>query len=579
MPAGPGEPTSSEALTELRQLLLASEQAELAALQRRLDDPEIHAADVSRVLVEAVTLRTRQDEQLTSALRPTVENALHASVREDPGVLASALFPVMGTAIRKAIAAALSSMIQSIDQVLEHSLSLRGLVWRLEALRTGKPFAEIVLRHSLIYRVEQVFLIHRETGLPLRHRATSGVTPQDSGLVSGMLTAIQDFVRDSFHAPASDALETLQVGELSLWIAQGPRAVLAAVVRGHPPQALRTTLQETLEEVHRRWGLALERFRGDAAPFEPASDLLDACLQAQYVTRSSRNRMRRGLAAAAVVLLALGVWAALAIRDGRRWVRYLDALRAQPGIVVMSAGSRNGSYFVMGLRDPLAADPARILAAARMTPKDVAGHWEPFHALDPAFVLARVRTVLRPPASVVMALQDGVLTATGSAPWAWIRETRQVARVLPGIVGYEDKGLDPIELLAVARRIEAGLILFPPGAAEPTRGQREVIAALAADVGVLDAMAAEMGRRVRLEIVGRTDRDASDGFNRRLSQQRAERMAWSLGVGARSTLSWTARGVSTTQPLGSETSAADKAMNRSVSLRVSFPRGGEESVR
>ncbi|NJM53355.1 MAG: hypothetical protein HC846_08145 [Blastocatellia bacterium] len=55
-------------------------------------------------------------------------------------------------------------MVQSLNQSLEHSISPKGLRWRIEAWQTGKSFAEVVMLNSLIYRVEEVFLIHRETG-------------------------------------------------------------------------------------------------------------------------------------------------------------------------------------------------------------------------------------------------------------------------------------------------------------------------------------------------------------------------------------------------------------------------------
>ena len=37
----------------------------------------------------------------------------------------------------------------SLNQALKHSLSWRGLKWRLEAWRTGVPYAQIVLKHAL----------------------------------------------------------------------------------------------------------------------------------------------------------------------------------------------------------------------------------------------------------------------------------------------------------------------------------------------------------------------------------------------------------------------------------------------
>jgi len=150
----------------------------------------------------------------------------------------------MGPAIRKAISSALSGMIESFNQTLSYSVSVRGLRWRLEALRTGKSFAEVVLMHTLLYRVEQVFLIHKKTGLLLQHVSAVPGAVQDADMVSGMLTAIQDFVHDSFSSRRSDELETLQVGDLTVWIEQGPLAILAGVIRGNAPSDVPRSLRK-----------------------------------------------------------------------------------------------------------------------------------------------------------------------------------------------------------------------------------------------------------------------------------------------------------------------------------------------
>jgi hypothetical protein len=162
--AGPQTP-DGEVLDELRALIVGPEQTQLRRPQQRLDNLKPGAADVGDVLPEAIYLRSGQDHQLTNALLGPVEEALHTSVRKNPGVLLDILFPLIGPAIRKAIASALRSMIDSLNHSLDVSISLRGVKWRLEALRTGRPFAEVVLLHMLRYRVEQVFLIYRESGV------------------------------------------------------------------------------------------------------------------------------------------------------------------------------------------------------------------------------------------------------------------------------------------------------------------------------------------------------------------------------------------------------------------------------
>ena len=241
---------TDDSLNELRYLLLGPLQTQLNGLQKRMDSPELRAKDTSRILPEAISQRSSRDKKIEIALEPITEKAIRSSIKRDRKVLVDALFPVMGPAIRKAIASTIQGMIQSLNQILENSLSLQGLKWRLEAARTKKPFAEVVLLHTLVYQVEQVFLVHKNTGLVLQHVVASTVVSQDPDLVSGMLTAIKDFVQDSFGGEKEGALETLRVGERNVWIEDGPHAFLAAVIHGNPPMDLQAVLGDALEEIH-----------------------------------------------------------------------------------------------------------------------------------------------------------------------------------------------------------------------------------------------------------------------------------------------------------------------------------------
>ena len=288
-----GTPAVERDYAELRSLLLAPEQSRLEQLQEQVEHLDLNAHNLNRVLPEAIALRGETDHRLTHALTPHVSEALGVSVRKQPHMIVDAIAPIMMPAIRQAIANALRSMVQSLNQTIEHSLSIRSMQWRLEALRTGKPFAEIVLLHTLCYRVEQVFLIHAQTGLLLAHAAGDAVAVQDQTLVSGMLSAIRSFVQDSFGATPDQALNTLQVGDLTVWIEQGPSAILAAVIRGTPPETFHVHLQDTLDRIHAEHSDALTRFIGDAAPFTGTTPLLEECLRAQFETRRYLHTCRR----------------------------------------------------------------------------------------------------------------------------------------------------------------------------------------------------------------------------------------------------------------------------------------------
>jgi len=169
-------PASDDSFARLRSIIVGPEQRELGTLRAHVLDPTVQTRDVSRVLPDALQLRSR-DPQLMRALAPSIEDAITASVEKDPQPLADALFPVIGPAIRKAVAHTFDAMIESLNQAIHRTVSWRAMRWRFVAWRTGRPYAEVVLANTVEYQVEQIFLVHRETGLLLQHVArNAGVT-------------------------------------------------------------------------------------------------------------------------------------------------------------------------------------------------------------------------------------------------------------------------------------------------------------------------------------------------------------------------------------------------------------------
>ena len=559
---------------ELRSLIIGPEQRELRALEARISDPGRVARDVSAVLPEAVLLR-KHDPHLTRALAPTIEEAITSSVRKNPQPLADALFPVIGPAIRKAIAASLSGMLETLNRTLEHSVSWRAVQWRITALRTGKSFAEVVLLNTLVYRVEQVLLIDRRTGLLLQH-VTSGATPaQDADMVSGMLTAIRDFAHDSFRVEENEALDSLQVGDVTVWVEQGPYAILAAMIRGTAPRELRTALQETLEYVHAYHGEALRAFSGDAGPFESLRPALEGLLHTQY-RRPEKPVSRLVWIGLAIVVLAAAVWLVFALQARSRWNAYIEALRAEPGIVVVSTERRGGQRVVNGLRDPLAREPASMLAAYKLAPQSVAGTWQLYQALDPALVLRRARLILRPPSTVTLRLANGVLAADGPATADWIVESTRVAPAIGGVLRYDPGGAVTSTIADLAHQLEASPVTFARGSATPSPGSAGVLEAHVARVRAVDAIAAAGGRRVRLEITGHADTDGPPQSNDPLSERRAERVRAAFAPDRLQAVDVVTRGVGSREPIGPSLLEGDKERNRRVSLRVLPPVDAQE---
>ena len=574
--AGAQYDASAADLAELRELILGAERRRLEELERRLDDTRLTRDQLAELLPEAIAVRAGRDRQLARALAPTVENAIGESVRRNPRPIATAIFPVLGPAIRKAIAEALAGLVASINRTLEHSISPRGLRWRLESWRTGIPFAQIVLRHALVYRVEQVFLIDGDTGLLLAHAVAPDLAASDADLISGMLTAIRDFVADSF-APEREVggLRRFSVGELTVMVEQGPEALLAAVVRGEAPDSLLPRLQDTLETVHLQFAGALADFDGDTAPFEPARPLLEECLDTVIATNRERAGSRRAawlpwVVAALLLALVLG---GLTLRSRLRWDRALARLRAEPGIVVTSAERDLGRWRLAGLRDPLAPHPAVLLAGLAVDTARVEQRWEPYLSLRPELVLARARRSLAPPAGVALALAGDTLRATGTASLDWVASAARLGALVPGVSAFDLGGVSPEMPAALARlerEIEADRVLFEVGSAALGAAGRSAAARVAELFGRFESGAAALGVGATLELVGRTDPTGSDAANQALSRERAEAVLSALAARGVPRASARVSALGTTQPLPGDEPAARARVNRSVSFGVSL---------
>jgi OOP family OmpA-OmpF porin len=432
------------------------------------------------------------------------------------------------------------------------------------------------MMHSLLFSVEQVFLIHRETGLVLSHVVAPQVATQDPSLVSGMLSAIQQFVKDSFESQRGDnTLDFLEVGELEVWIEQGPGAVLAAVIRGHAPETYRVAMKEALENIQRHYSSALAHFEGDAAPFRPVEEDLTHLLETQFKNDSEKDhrRPRAALIAGAVILALIAIPIGYSIYLLWEWSRFLKVLRQEPGIVVMSYARDGGRYHVQGFRDPLAANPENLLSNAGIDPKTANLELKPFYSFDDPIVLRRANAFLHPPSGVTLSEKDGQLRADGIATPAFIARFEERAPWIPGVTAVDDSHLqnsEQIELNRLRSSLESTVLLFPVGRAELEHGQESNIAAAQNNIRALLVEAGRLNGKLAIDVIGHTDITGVEGTNLVLSKQRADVIINLLARSGIKPANLHPRGVGTSEPLHDESTEEGRRFNRSVTFKVAF---------
>ncbi len=308
------------ALEELRGILIEPD-------RRRADDLALRVAELEE--------RTGDDAALVAAITPVLGDVIRRKIQDSRAEMIEVLYPIIAQLIGRAVAEAIRDLARAIDTRMRTTVSPASLLRRLRARLTGVSGAELMLRDALPFRVTEVLLIHRESGLLLQGVTSEPEANSDADVVSGMLTAIRDFVQDAFgRGESTGQLDEIQYGTQRILIEATRHATLAVVVDGIEPAGFRELMRQRLIEFENAEVDQLASYDGDASRFlavEPKLRELMAEMPqpaeagAEGLTRGQRRVI--GLLGAALLLCVL------ATCGGSAW--WLRSALNRPSVVVV----------------------------------------------------------------------------------------------------------------------------------------------------------------------------------------------------------------------------------------------------
>lgn len=284
-------------------------QAEVSILRRKSqEDAEGVVARVTPVLGDMIgrAIRDSRDD-MAEALGPVMGEAIRVQIRDSRQDMVEALYPVIGETVQRAINEFAREFQRNVDAQLRATFGPEGFLQALWARLRGVSPAQLALRNALPFEIQQIFLIQRDSGLLLAHISADASASADSDLIGGMLTAIRDFVRDSFGR-GQEELDEVQYGDQRIIVSSGRTAYVAAVISGVEPQGFRAHLRQWLSDLHVKYETALRQYTGDPATLPNLTPRLNRLREQAYAgpalpRRLSRNQ-RLALAALALVFLA-----------------------------------------------------------------------------------------------------------------------------------------------------------------------------------------------------------------------------------------------------------------------------------
>ncbi len=117
--------------------------------------------------------------------------------------------------------------------------------------------------------------------------------PDDEGLdgdiFAGMLSAVQDFVRDSFDRSLENknTLGRLEYGNMKIIIEHGNHIFLTAVFTGSEHENMKSTVRNSLDRIESKYGHILENWSGDTRDIKGIQEEIVLLARSKFLVRKS----------------------------------------------------------------------------------------------------------------------------------------------------------------------------------------------------------------------------------------------------------------------------------------------------
>lgn len=536
--------TDTEQMHKLREIVLGKD-GQYVTQTLKANAREL----VGEVLSEALHDRERQDGSVNKVLLPLVEKSVEKSVTNHSEKYVGYLYPLVGSLVRKSVTAFITELLEKTNTLIENSLTIKGLTWRFKAWQSGVKFSQYAASQTFAFRVQQVFLIHRETGLLLNSVSLGLELEADADMVSSMLTAINDFVADSFTSNIESNQQNLDVvrtENFTLLLKEGPKASVVAAITGNMPQGVANQLQKTMEEIHQLYNKELNDFDGDSLPFSNSEHQLRDCLIAEL--KADQTKKKRPWMAWTAVLIFLMCCSFLLLK---RWQSYelierVGLIDKTPGILLTNIDTLGLEKIQLEvLRDPAAQPVLKWFNQQSIDSKLVVIKERAFLSLDPLLIKQKAEKIAARYPNVNVTWVDARPIFSGkSTNLSKLLLQNELTKLvglnfhpswLDDIVieGIENKTAnDPKLIRAILdlniTKIDRVSIAFEPGQSDLSEQAIEKLIQIKQQFSNLVEVAEQQELSIGLIIMGASDTVGSVSFNRTLSQQRADNVKLKL---------------------------------------------------
>ncbi len=261
-----------KALKQLKQIFLSDFkdrqnqfEEEIRDLKFKLTDKNSKIENFYPIITDILERKvTESEDEVAKVFSPLMSKALKKEIAKSKEDIIDAIYPIMGQTIKKYVSEAIKDFYTLINQKIDNALR-RGIFSRqVKSKISGVSTGDLILQESFPFSVNEIFLIHEESGILIVHESSTHSDINDADLISGMLTAIKTFVAESFKDESGDQnLYEIQYGDSKIILERGRYTYLAIVAKGNEPVNFDDELTNLNDDIHKKYHKDLRNFNGE----------------------------------------------------------------------------------------------------------------------------------------------------------------------------------------------------------------------------------------------------------------------------------------------------------------------------
>ena len=249
-------------------------------------------------------------EEVAQSIAPAMGEAIQKQIELEQDKIVDALYPVIGNTIAKYM----GETIQAINAQIENTLSFEGIQRKIRAKLQGVSEAELIVKESISFTPQAIFLIHKASGLVISDIQPSDSERLESDMIAGMLTAIRSFANDCMTQSGNiSELDEIDYGNFKIVLEVAGYCYLAIIVKGETPKKFISQVRQTLSQIIKSYGKSIEKFEGDLDTIpDELNTLLTSLTEFKHQKEEKKSQISPllilSLSILGIIFIPWGIW-------------------------------------------------------------------------------------------------------------------------------------------------------------------------------------------------------------------------------------------------------------------------------